>query len=229
VALSDITRESVLQAMNEYDERGADEFLSSYGYGGARSYRVAEHGRQYDSKAIAGVAHGYATGYYSRHNTPHHRRQYIWHPADPDEQWAIVLRWRDAGYTFAAFLDTLHAHYDYNEEFRLPNGNIWPGSEYDRQKRQELRESLDAGMLPDQAVAAAGLGPEKLKAKYEELEAKNKRQNDSILRQAATITRMQSQSDDITKMPDETRAQLLNQAKSLLRRPVQVTKPPVAG
>jgi nitrogen fixation/metabolism regulation signal transduction histidine kinase len=84
-------------------------------------------------------------------------------------------------------------------------------------------------MLPDQAVAAAGLGPEKLKAKYEELEAKNKRQNDSILRQAATITRMQSQFDDITKMPDETRAQLLNQAKSLLRRPVQVTKPPVAG
>lgn len=26
-------------------------------------YRVAEHGRQYDSKAIAGVAHGYATGH----------------------------------------------------------------------------------------------------------------------------------------------------------------------
>jgi hypothetical protein len=40
---------------------------------------------------------------------------------------------------------------------------------------------------------------------------------------------MRGQFDDITKMPDETRAQLLNQAKSLLRRPVQVTKPPVAG
>jgi ribosomal protein S27AE len=62
VALSDITREAVLQAMDEYDELGADEFLSRYGFAPATVYRVAEHGRQYDSKAIVGVAHGYATG-----------------------------------------------------------------------------------------------------------------------------------------------------------------------
>lgn len=48
--------------MDEYDELGADEFLSRYGFAPARTYRVAEHGRQYDSKAIVGVAHGYATG-----------------------------------------------------------------------------------------------------------------------------------------------------------------------
>ena len=48
--------------MNEYDDLGADEFLSRYGFAPATVYRVAEHGRQYDSKATAGVAHGYATG-----------------------------------------------------------------------------------------------------------------------------------------------------------------------
>ena len=48
--------------MAEYDELGAEEFLARYGFAPARVYRVAEHGRQYDSKAIVGVAHGYSTG-----------------------------------------------------------------------------------------------------------------------------------------------------------------------
>ncbi|MHA7663720.1 HNH endonuclease [Mycolicibacterium sp. HS_4_1] len=63
MALSEITRKSVLKAMREYDELGADQFLAKYGFAPARKYRVAEHGRQYDSKAITGVAHGYATGH----------------------------------------------------------------------------------------------------------------------------------------------------------------------
>jgi ribosomal protein S27AE len=63
MALSDITREAVVEAMREYDELGADQFLAKYGFAPARKYRVAELGRQYDSKAIAGVAHGYATGH----------------------------------------------------------------------------------------------------------------------------------------------------------------------
>jgi hypothetical protein len=62
VALSDLTRESVLHAMHQYDELGPEQFLARYGFAAARVYRLAEHGRQYDSKAIAGVAHGYATG-----------------------------------------------------------------------------------------------------------------------------------------------------------------------
>ena len=62
VALSDITRDGVFRAMAEYDELGAEEFLARYGFAPAQMYRVAEHGRQYDSKAITGVAHGYSTG-----------------------------------------------------------------------------------------------------------------------------------------------------------------------
>ena len=57
--LSDLSDKSaVLQAMTEYDELGRDAFLARYGYGPARSYFVVHDGRRYDSKAIAGVAHG---------------------------------------------------------------------------------------------------------------------------------------------------------------------------
>ena len=57
--LSDLSDKSaVLQAMTEYDELGRDAFLARYGYGPARSYFVVHDGKRYDSKAIAGVAHG---------------------------------------------------------------------------------------------------------------------------------------------------------------------------
>jgi hypothetical protein len=62
MALSDITRDAVLRAMAEYDEVGVEAFLTRYGFAPAKLYLVVEHGRQYDSKAIVGVAHGYATG-----------------------------------------------------------------------------------------------------------------------------------------------------------------------
>ncbi|ANS29386.1 hypothetical protein R1CP_23590 [Rhodococcus opacus] len=48
--------------MAEYDEIGAEAFLDRYGFAPSRLYRVTHEGREYDSKAIAGVAHGYATG-----------------------------------------------------------------------------------------------------------------------------------------------------------------------
>jgi 5-methylcytosine-specific restriction enzyme MrcB-like protein len=44
--------------MAEYDEIGRDAFLTRYGYGPARSYFVVHEGKRYDSKAIAGAAHG---------------------------------------------------------------------------------------------------------------------------------------------------------------------------
>ncbi|WP_168706199.1 HNH endonuclease signature motif containing protein [Gordonia paraffinivorans] len=66
MALSDITRNDVLKAIRTYDELGAEEFLSRYGFAPARQYRIAENGRLYDSKAIVGVAHGYATGKFLR-------------------------------------------------------------------------------------------------------------------------------------------------------------------
>ncbi|MGP5383583.1 HNH endonuclease, partial [Glutamicibacter arilaitensis] len=38
-------------------QMGREEFLNEYGFGPARSFKVLRHGKHYDSKAIAGVAH----------------------------------------------------------------------------------------------------------------------------------------------------------------------------
>ncbi|MGW6694943.1 hypothetical protein ACWF62_14345 [Rhodococcus sp. NPDC054953] len=62
VTLASITRPAVLQAITEYDEIGQSEFLRRRGFGEARNFRLVYRGRFYDSKAIVGVAHGYATG-----------------------------------------------------------------------------------------------------------------------------------------------------------------------
>src|SRR5262245_29727730 len=55
-----LSAEAVRRALDEYDRLGADGFLAKYGYGRAKEYVVERNGRRYDSKAIAGVAHGYA-------------------------------------------------------------------------------------------------------------------------------------------------------------------------
>jgi hypothetical protein len=55
-----ITRESILQAIDEYDRLGQDVFLDKYGFGRARSYFLRHQDRTYDSKAIFGAAYGYA-------------------------------------------------------------------------------------------------------------------------------------------------------------------------
>lgn len=57
-----VTRDHVLQALEEYDDRGAEEFLDHYGYGATREYVLWHDGKGYDSKAVLGVAHAYATG-----------------------------------------------------------------------------------------------------------------------------------------------------------------------
>lgn len=57
-----ISRESVLKAMAEYDELGQDAFLEKYGFGRARTHMVWYQGKSYDSKAIAGAAFGYLPG-----------------------------------------------------------------------------------------------------------------------------------------------------------------------
>ena len=59
---SAVTRQHVLQAIAEYDTRGAEDFLGVYGYGPSVGYALIHEGRSYDSKAILGVAHRYATG-----------------------------------------------------------------------------------------------------------------------------------------------------------------------
>jgi hypothetical protein len=66
VSLADITRDAVLRAIAEYDEIERSEFLRRYGFREARSYFLVHNGRRYDSKAVVGVAHGYATGDFLR-------------------------------------------------------------------------------------------------------------------------------------------------------------------
>lgn len=59
MSLSDLTsRDAVLAAIAEHDAIGQQEFLSRYGFGPATRYLLEHDGRRYDSKAIAGVAHG---------------------------------------------------------------------------------------------------------------------------------------------------------------------------
>ena len=55
---SDVTRESVLAAIRECDEKGRGQFLAEHGYGTAQYVLVFED-RAYDSKAILLVAYGY--------------------------------------------------------------------------------------------------------------------------------------------------------------------------
>jgi predicted restriction endonuclease len=61
--LSELTRDAVLAAGAEHDRLGREAFLAKYGFQPARTYLLEYEGRSYDSKAIAGVAHQYATGH----------------------------------------------------------------------------------------------------------------------------------------------------------------------
>lgn len=55
-----ITRAAVLRAIEECESLGPDRFRDKYGFGRALKYRVIHEGKSYDSKAIYGVAYGYA-------------------------------------------------------------------------------------------------------------------------------------------------------------------------
>lgn len=60
--LSDLTHSSVDAAINEFDRMGREPFLEKYGFRRARTYYVVRDGNYYDSKAIAGAAHGFLEG-----------------------------------------------------------------------------------------------------------------------------------------------------------------------
>ena len=62
MGLGDIKYEDIVAAIEEFRRLGRDNFLQTYGFGRARSYELVLDGFRYDSKAIAGVAHGHATG-----------------------------------------------------------------------------------------------------------------------------------------------------------------------
>ncbi len=58
--LQHITRESVLQAIKECDELGQERFLENHGFGPSKTTWLHYNGQHYVSKAITGVARGYA-------------------------------------------------------------------------------------------------------------------------------------------------------------------------
>ncbi|MFF3162822.1 HNH endonuclease [Streptomyces sp. NPDC003273] len=62
MGLGEIEYEDVIAATEEFRRLGRDNFLQTYGFGRATSYELVLDGFRYDSKAIAGVAHGHATG-----------------------------------------------------------------------------------------------------------------------------------------------------------------------
>ncbi|WP_258725728.1 hypothetical protein [Cellulomonas sp. NS3] len=59
---SSVSRQHVLQALAEYDERGGDAFLNLYGFAPTPGYALLHEGRPYDVTAVLGVAHRFATG-----------------------------------------------------------------------------------------------------------------------------------------------------------------------
>jgi hypothetical protein len=59
MALNDLTAPAVLQAIAEFDRIGRNAFLQKYAIGKARGFWVVHEDRAYDSKALAGAAHGY--------------------------------------------------------------------------------------------------------------------------------------------------------------------------
>ncbi|MCL1900144.1 MAG: hypothetical protein FWG11_06500 [Promicromonosporaceae bacterium] len=60
---SSITRQHILRAIAECDERGAENFLSVYGLTAFPRETFTYEGTTYDSRAIIGVAHRFATGH----------------------------------------------------------------------------------------------------------------------------------------------------------------------
>ncbi|WP_157963817.1 hypothetical protein [Actinocorallia populi] len=58
----DLTAAAVHAALREFDELGREAFLAKYRFRRARKFFILHEGREYDSKAIAGAAHGHLPG-----------------------------------------------------------------------------------------------------------------------------------------------------------------------
>jgi hypothetical protein len=58
ISRRDISRESVLRAIAEFDREGRDETLARHGFRRAIDYVVVHEGREYDSKALYAIAYG---------------------------------------------------------------------------------------------------------------------------------------------------------------------------
>jgi MoxR-like ATPase len=112
VSLSEITRESIDDAMSVALEMGRKPFLESNGFGYATNYLLLQDGRLFDPKAIVGVAHGRVPG-----------REPL-QPGDFDATEAI-RRLRQLGYTVVEFsgLWWVNQGATYDEE--RAGGYVW--------------------------------------------------------------------------------------------------------
>ncbi|MEV8551212.1 HNH endonuclease [Streptomyces glaucescens] len=145
-----ISRTSVLKAIAEHDELGREAFLSRYGFGKAVSYVLVHEGRDYDSKAIAGVAHKWDQGAVltadkfsggREHAAAWLKRLGFEVKAVKNPDWArdeVILacdlvmanRWRGLDASDPRVVELsgllqllpLHADADRNDKFRNPNG-----------------------------------------------------------------------------------------------------------
>jgi hypothetical protein len=59
---SEVARDHVLRAIEEYDRLGAAGFFAAHGYGESRSYELVVGRKRYPHKAILGTAYELATG-----------------------------------------------------------------------------------------------------------------------------------------------------------------------
>ncbi|MFF3687426.1 hypothetical protein [Streptomyces sp. NPDC002187] len=57
-----ISRDDILKTLAEYDDLTRDVFLETFGYGKASTYLLLHDGKEYDSRAVAGVAHKHQHG-----------------------------------------------------------------------------------------------------------------------------------------------------------------------
>ena len=59
---SSVSRHHVIQAIEEYDQRGGESFCAVYGFTPQSQWVIHHDGRSYDLPAVVGVAHRFATG-----------------------------------------------------------------------------------------------------------------------------------------------------------------------
>lgn len=59
LALKDLTVAAINAALTEHDQIGAPAFREKYGFDPSWKYALVRDGKSYDSKAVAGAAHGY--------------------------------------------------------------------------------------------------------------------------------------------------------------------------
>ena len=68
MGLADLTHAGVLAAIDEFDRVGRESFLRSTGFRRAHAYFLEHASLLYDSKAIAGFAHGVLSDCKRRHS-----------------------------------------------------------------------------------------------------------------------------------------------------------------